>query len=126
MIVIKSFLLIVAQIIKEYTLSSIFIAMIILIIRYKMGRKNNVGCFLIYMYLVFIVGVTILNRIGKEKIVTHDFWGMRQLFNDFWYIVSFIENIVMFIPFGILYVLAFGNMQPKKMFQMGFGNKVVN
>lgn len=56
-----------------------------------------------------IWGVTVFSRISGEKVIAEDFLGIRQLFENSWYIVSFVENIVMFIPFGIFYMLAFGN-----------------
>ncbi len=112
MIVIKSFLLTTIQALRDYALFSILFAIILLYLRHRKGMKNNLGCFLLYMYSALIWGVTILSRISGERVITEDFLGIRQLFENPWYIVSFAENIVMFIPFGIFYMLAFGNSKP--------------
>ena len=47
------------------------------------------------------------SRLGLQgNITTQDWIGVKQLFEDEWYVVSAIENIVMFIPFGVLAVRA--------------------
>lgn len=111
MIVIRSFLSTAIQILKDYAILAILFAVIMLYIRHRIGRKNNVGIFSLYMYSVLIYGATVFGRITKERVITDDFLGVRQWFENPWYIVSFAENIVMFIPFGIFYVLAFENTQ---------------
>lgn len=111
MIVIRSFISITAQILKEYAILAILFAVIMICIRHRMGRKNNVGVFFLYMYSVLIYGATVFERITKERVITDDFLGIRQWFENPWYLVSFAENIAMFIPFGIFYVLAFENIQ---------------
>lgn len=107
MLILESFLLTVGQIIREYIIFAILFAFLMLYIRYKAGKRNNIGCFFFYLYLVIIYGATILSRVGTEKVITEDFLGIKQLFQNPWYIVSFIENIFMFVLFGILFVIAF-------------------
>lgn len=114
MIVIKSFVVTVMQILRDYALFSFIITIIFLYLRDRNGKKNSIWYFFFYMYSVLICAATILERITEERVITDDFLGIRQLFENPWYIVSFLENIVMFIPFGILYVLAVRDTQSQK------------
>ena len=107
MLVLESFILTIGEIIREHIIPAILFALLMLYIRYRAGKKNNIGCFFFYLYFVLIYGATILSRVGAEKVITKDFLGIKQLFENPWYVVSFIENIFMFVLFGILFVIAF-------------------
>lgn len=106
MIIGKNFPLIILQIFKENIIFAVFFASILLLIRSRIGKKNNVGCFFLYLYTGLIFGVTVLGRITDERVITEDYLGICQLFSNPWYLVSFVENILMFVLFGSLYVLA--------------------
>ena len=107
MLVLENILLTVGQIVRQYIIVAVLLALLMLYVRYKAGKKNNIGCFFFYLYLVLIYGASILNRLGAEKVITEDFLGIRQLTEDPWYVVSFVENIFMFVLFGMLFVIAF-------------------
>lgn len=114
MLVIKSFLLTIICILKEYALFAVLFSALVLYIRHRCGRKNAIGSFFFYIFAALIYGATIFDRIGMEHVITKDFMGVKQWFENPWYIVSFLENIVMFIPFGILYVLSFGAIKSSR------------
>lgn len=109
MVIIKSFLWNIILILKVYAIPAILFAVLLFYVRYKGSKKNNVAIFLYYVYIFLICCITIFSRIIKEKIFTTDYLGIIPLFENPWYIVSFVENIIMFIIFGILYMLAFKN-----------------
>ncbi len=59
-------------------------------------------------YMVLLFGETLFGRwITEVKIWTQDAIGVKQLFQNPWYVVSAVENIVMFIPFGFLVIKVF-------------------
>lgn len=66
-------------------------------------RKEKLPFFLFCMYLVLLTGETLWGRLGVV-VDTQEFIGIRQLFEDPWYMASAVENVVMFIPFGFLAV----------------------
>ena len=109
MIIIRAFFELVIHIIKEFIIYGIFFSIFILFIRNKIGKKNNLGGFVYYLYIFFIYGITIFERFRMQRVITGDYLGITPLFENPWYIVSFVENIIMFIIFGILYMLAFKN-----------------
>ena len=107
MLVLESILLTAGQVIREHIIIAVLFAFFMIYARYKAGKKNNIGCFFFYLYLALIYGATILSRLGAEKVITEDFLGVRQLAENPWYVVSFVENIFMFVLFGVLFVIAF-------------------
>lgn len=66
-------------------------------------KREKLPFFLFCMYLVLLTGETLWGRRGVV-VDTQEFIGIRQLFEDPWYVVSAVENVVMFIPFGFLAV----------------------
>lgn len=109
MFIIKSFFKIIIKVIKDYALFAIIFSLIMIWIRYKFRKKDSIRYFLYYLYVFLIYSITIFDRILQERVVTMDYIGVIQLFENAWYIVSFVENVIMFIIFGILYMLAFKN-----------------
>lgn len=114
MLIIKNFLEMVILFLKQYILFAILISFFILYFRRRNRKRNSIYHFLYYMYIALIYGFTILDRITKLDIITKDFIGIMQLFENVWYLVSFIENIIMFVPLGIFYVLAFKDNDANK------------
>lgn len=69
----------------------------------RFRRKEKLPFFLFCLYLVLLTGETLWGRRGVV-VDTQEFIGIRQLFEDPWYLASAVENVVMFIPFGFLVV----------------------
>ena len=107
--IIKSFLCDIISILKVYFIPAILIATLLCYFRHKSSNKYSRGCFFYYMYVFLIYCTTIFSRIVQLKTFVKDHLGIKPLVENPWYVVSFVENIIMFILFGILYMVAFKN-----------------
>ena len=110
MIVLKDFGIMVILVFRDYIVYAFFFAILVFYIRHRNGKENSWGLFFLYIYTFLVYGATVLSRIREAAVFTTDLLGIRQLFENPWYLVAFVENIIMFIPFGILYAFAFYHM----------------
>lgn len=103
----------------NYAWMSMVIATVITLSIICMTKKAHINlrrvcsfwCLCFYMVLLF--GETLFGRwTTGVKIMTQDAIGVKQLFQNSWYVVSAVENIVMFIPFGFLFIKVFHKFRP--------------
>lgn len=101
------------KIVVPYAIPALVIGLaVVLAMRFVWKKKYGLaGLFFWSAYSVLIVCETVIRRLDLFKETT-DFIGIRELFLDPWYVVAACENVVMFLPFGFLFCLAFWKQKP--------------
>jgi len=106
----------IARVLRQFLLSGLALAVIAGVGCYfvrkgrgKKGLRKPVFIGLFFLYLMLLLGETIFRRIGMCRQTT-DFIGFAQLFENPWYFVAAVENVVLFFPFGLLLPAAFKSM----------------
>lgn len=84
--------------------ASVLLSLVLTLLYRKALRRDNwISFFFFCVYLVLLTGETLWGRLGMD-IVTEDFIGIGQLFENPWYMAAAVDNVIMFIPFGFLAV----------------------
>lgn len=102
----------ISDVILPYALKSLYLGLIPTILSFFIWKKDChiVLSFILrelfFAYSLLIICETVFRRLGLPKVTT-DFLGFSQLFENPWYIASSVENIIMFVPFGLFLGLAF-------------------
>lgn len=96
------------DIISVYLLPALGIAGALTLFRYLLTKEKRgvVSFFLWVSFTGLIIGETVIRRLGTMKETT-DIWGFSELLQDPWFVVAAVENVVMFLPFGFWFALAF-------------------
>lgn len=70
-------------------------------------QGSRIGQFAFWFYAALIFMETVVRRIGIYQ-VTDDWLGIFQLTQNPWYVVSAIYNVILFMPFGFLDMVGYG------------------
>lgn len=107
-LVINDFLQKIYDIVSVYLLPVIGIAAALMLFRYLFTKEKRgiISFFLWVSFTGLIIGETIIRRLGTVKETT-DILGFSELLQDPWFIVAAVENVIMFLPYGFLFALAF-------------------
>lgn len=100
----------IVEVLSVFIVPAFAIACCMSAVRYFIfSKKEGIWGFLLWVvYLVLIIGETIIRRIGTVKETT-DLLGFAQLWQNPWFVVAAVENIVMFLPFGAFFRMAYGS-----------------
>ena len=94
--------------------AAILLALVLTLLYGRVLRKDNrVSFFFFCIYFVLLTGETLWGRLGMD-IATEDFIGIRQLFENPWYMAATVDNVIMFMPFGFLAVRVITSAKPRQ------------
>ena len=94
----------------------LFCLLLALIAKFIFKKSYGIISFFVWiMFCILIFCETVIRRIGLFKETT-DWIGIKELFENPWFIVSSCENVIMFMPCGFFFCLAFRKIDERKSF----------
>ena len=116
-IVIIDFINKIVDVLSVYMLPAVLIAAVpALIAKFIFKKSYGIISFFVWiMFCILIFCETVIRRIGLFKETT-DWIGIKELFENPWFIVSSCENVIMFMPCGFFFCLAFRKLDAGKRF----------
>ena len=116
-IVVIDFLNKIYDVLSVYILPCAVIAVVLALVARLVFRKRyglvSFGAWVMFGSLIFCE--TIIRRIGTFKATT-DRLGVHELFENLWFVVAAVENVIMFMPLGFFGCLAFRKLQAGRRF----------
>lgn len=100
---------------------ALFAVVLALVARFAFRKRYGfVSLWAWVMFGSLIFCETIIRRIGTFKATT-DWFGVRELFENPWFVVAAVENVIMFAPLGFFGCLAFRRLQAGRRLWINIG-----